>query len=71
MTDILIKEGGTLDKYIGDAVMGFFGAPLEYEDHGIRAANTALLMRQALPGFNKELEKHGIEPIDFRVGIAS
>jgi class 3 adenylate cyclase/CHASE2 domain-containing sensor protein len=71
MTDILIKEGWTLDKYIGDAVMGFFGAPLSYEDHGIRAANTALLMRQALPDFNKELEKHGIDPIDFRVGIAS
>lgn len=71
MTDILIKEWGTLDKYIWDAVMGFFGAPMTYEDHAIRAANTALMMRQTLPDFNHEIQKHGIEPIDFRVGIAS
>jgi len=71
MTDILIAHGGTLDKYIGDAVMGFFGAPLSYEDHARRAADTALDMRARLPGFNEELVRHGIKPIDFRVGIAT
>lgn len=71
MTDILISRGGTLDKYIGDAVMGFFGAPLSYEDHAIRAADTAILMRERLPKFNDDLVKHGMKPIDFRVGIAT
>ncbi|MBP9779913.1 adenylate/guanylate cyclase domain-containing protein [Candidatus Gracilibacteria bacterium] len=71
MTDIMIKEGGTLDKYIGDAVMGFFGAPISYEDHAIRSANTAILMRKALAKFNMEIGARGIESIDFRVGIAS
>jgi adenylate cyclase len=71
MTDILISRWGTLDKYIGDAVMGFFGAPLSYEDHAIRAADTALMMRSRLPLFNADLVAHGMEPIDFRVGIST
>lgn len=71
MTNILIHEGGTLDKYIGDAVMGFFGAPLPYADHAVRACRTALLMRARLPAFNADIAAHGLDPIDFRVGIAS
>lgn len=71
MTDIMIKEGWTLDKYIWDAVMGFFGAPISQEDHAIRSANTAILMRKALAKFNMEIGARGIESIDFRVWIAS
>lgn len=71
MTDILIKEWGTLDKYIWDAVMWFFWAPLPYEDHSVRAARTALSMRDTLPDFNASILKRGLDPIDFRVGIAS
>jgi class 3 adenylate cyclase/CHASE2 domain-containing sensor protein len=71
MTDILIREGWTLDKYIGDAVMGFFWAPLPDPLHPVHACRAALLMRQALPDFNKDISAHGVEPIDFRVGIAS
>jgi adenylate cyclase len=51
--------------------MGFFGAPLSYTDHAIRAADTALKMRARLPSFNADLVAHGMEAIDFRVGIAS
>jgi class 3 adenylate cyclase len=71
MTDILIREGGTLDKYIGDAVMGFFGAPVTQSDHAIRACRTALEMRKILPGFNQEIVERGMAPIEFRVGIAT
>ncbi len=71
MTGILITQWGTLDKYIGDAVMGFFGAPLIQEDHAKRACQTALDMREALPAFNEWLETQSLEPIDFRVGIGS
>lgn len=71
MTEILTKNGGTLDKYIGDAVMGFFGAPITLPDHASRACETALAMRSALPEFNNELTKRWLDPIDFRVGIAT
>lgn len=71
MTDILKHEGGTLDKYIGDAVMGFFGAPVSQSDHAIRACRTAIAMRKALPDFNKEIVDRGILPLDFRIGIAT
>ncbi len=71
MTDILTAHGGTLDKYIGDAVMGFFGAPLQSDDHAVKACMTALAMRKRLPEFNREVQKYGIPEIDFRVGIAS
>ena len=71
MTDILIREGGTLDKYIGDAVMGFFGAPVTQADHAIRACRTAVEMRRVLPEFNRELVERGVVALDFRIGIAS
>lgn len=49
MTDILTDEGGTLDKYIGDAIVAFFGAPLPIKDHAYRACRTAarLQLKQA------------------------
>jgi class 3 adenylate cyclase/CHASE2 domain-containing sensor protein len=71
MTGILTQNGWTLDKYIGDAVMGFFWAPLSQADHARRACQTALDMREALPAFNNELLSRWLEAIDFRVGIAT
>lgn len=55
MTDILTAQNGTLDKYIGDAVMGFFGAPVDDPFHAVNACHTALKMRRALVDFNKML----------------
>lgn len=71
MTEVLTRNRGTLDKYIGDAVMGFFGAPLPQADHARRSCETALAMREKLPEFNAGLKSQGIDPIDFRVGIAT
>lgn len=48
MTEIVFKHGGTLDKYIGDAIMVFFGDPISYEDHAQRAVLMALEMRVKL-----------------------
>lgn len=71
MTDILVTEKWTLDKYIGDAVMGFFWAPVDDDFHAVNACNTALKMRAELVNFNADLEKEWHEKIDFRVGIAT
>jgi len=48
MTDVIHRNGGTVDKYEGDLVMAFFGAPVAYADHAQRAARTAIEMRQEL-----------------------
>lgn len=48
MTDIVIESGGTLDKYIGDAVMAFWGAPLELPNNAVVACKAALAQKQAL-----------------------
>ena len=48
MTEVIFKNWGTLDKYIGDAIMAFWGAPYPQTDHAMRACRTGLEMLQAL-----------------------
>jgi adenylate cyclase len=69
MTDIIFHYEGTLDKFIGDAIMAVFGAPLAMEDHAVRAVKTALEMREKLKEFNDE--KFGQDRINIRIGINS
>lgn len=52
MTDIILDTGGTLDKYVGDEVMCFWGAPLEVKDHAYRACKCALLQQAKLAELN-------------------
>lgn len=52
MTDIILETGGTLDKYVGDEIMCFWGAPLEAQDHAKRACNCALLQKAKLAELN-------------------
>src|SRR5216683_7058425 len=54
MTDVIFKYEGTLDKYIGDAIMAVFGAPLDMPDHAFRSIKTALEMLERLEEFNAE-----------------
>ncbi|MFO1116635.1 MAG: adenylate/guanylate cyclase domain-containing protein [Beijerinckiaceae bacterium] len=53
MSDLILASGGTIDKYIGDAIMAFWNAPLDDPDHARSACRTALSMRVALAAFNK------------------
>jgi adenylate cyclase len=67
MTDQVITHQGTLDKFIGDAVMAIFGAPAPLPDHAERACRTALAMVTELEALQAKWEAEGREP--FRIGI--
>ena len=69
MTDLVFKNQGTLDKYMGDAVMAFFGAPIPYHDHAKHACRCALQSLKKLFELQKEFEKKGLPSIDIGIGL--
>jgi len=69
--DAVFQFGGTLDKFIGDAVMAFWGAPLPQPDHAQRAVQSALLMLSGLEKWNAERLSEGKDKVNVRVAIHS
>ena len=69
MTKIILKNGGTIDKFMGDCIMAFWNAPLECKDHAHKAVITAKEIEEAADEFIEELEKEGLPRIDVGIGI--
>jgi adenylate cyclase len=69
LTSAVFALDGTLDKYSGDGMMAFFGAPLAMPDHASRAVEAALRMQEAVAALNAE--RDGAEPIRMRIGVNS
>jgi adenylate cyclase len=71
MTDVVFSNGGTLDKYIGDAIMCFWGAPVDQPDHALRACSAALGFLEQLKELRKRWRAAGLPEVDIGVGISS
>ncbi|MGA2141144.1 MAG: adenylate/guanylate cyclase domain-containing protein [Brevinematales bacterium] len=69
MTNIVMETKGTLDKYIGDAVVAFWGTPIELPDHALKACQAALKMMDSMHAFNEEQVKLGNKAINIGIGL--
>jgi adenylate cyclase len=69
MVEIIMRHGGVIDKYIGDAIMPFFGAPVKHKDDALQSVYAAIEMQEALLQFNGEQEAAGKPPFLTGIGI--
>ncbi len=69
MVDVLFKYHGTLDKFVGDEIIGLFGAPISIEDAPFKAVSCAVAMLQALEEFNRTRASEGLSAIRIGIGI--
>ena len=71
VTQSINQESGTVDKFIGDGVMAFWGAPVHLEDHAWRACVAALRIQHGMKALNARWGAEGLKPLNVRIGIHS
>jgi class 3 adenylate cyclase/ActR/RegA family two-component response regulator len=71
MSNIIMENQGTIDKYVGDAIIAFFGAPLHQENHAALACRSALQIKEAEKALNKKITEERLSPLPLftRIGI--
>ena len=69
MTEIILQHDGTLDKYEGDAIMAFWGAPVDQPDNALRACRAALAMQKKLVSIREEWKRDGKPDLHVRIGL--
>ena len=69
MTTIIMANKGTLDKYIGDAIVAFFGAPLDDEEHAVNACKAALESQRRLAQMREKWRERNLPPLEVRIGL--
>jgi adenylate cyclase len=67
MTDVVFEHEGTLDKFLGDALLAVFGAPFDQPDHALKAVEAAIAMRHALADLNLQLD----QKLEMRIAIST
>jgi adenylate cyclase len=71
LVSCIFLTGGTLDKYLGDGVMAYFGAPVVNENHADRALECAVMMRSQIEEYNRKRTARGEKPIQIGIGLHS
>jgi class 3 adenylate cyclase len=71
MTDVVFRHGGTLDKYVGDGILSFFGDPIPFDDHAERAVAAALEMRVRLRSLGERWKERLEEDLNVGIGIST
>jgi adenylate cyclase len=71
MSRVIWMEGGTIDKYEGDLIMAFFGAPLPQVDHAARACRCGLKMQERMAELRREWQAQGLPELKVRIGLHS
>ena len=69
LSEEILKEEGTIDKYMGDCIMAFWNAPTDQPDHANRALQAAKNMKKAMLELNKSFQEQGLDPINIGIGI--
>src|SRR5439155_687828 len=71
MIEATFQNAGTLDKFLGDAVMSIFGAPIAHPDHAMRAVRTAVAMRDGIEGLSARRIRDGKDPLTVGIGVST
>jgi adenylate cyclase len=69
MVEVIFRHEGTLDKFMGDGIMAFWGAPVAHADGPLRAVRCAVEQMDALARFNRDRQTRGVAPFDIGIGI--